>query len=171
MLLTREQLEPVIPHAGAMLMIDAVTAYDEQRIDCESLRHRAADNPLLRDGRLSAHHAIEFAAQAAAIHGGLLASDRKAPLRALAVVRKARFSRPWLDDLPDRLEIASTLIMLDRQAAIYQASLTHQGEEIADMRLTLMTIGDVIPAGDSTPGGDAIPAGDKIPTDEGTSSR
>ncbi|MGI9492994.1 MAG: hypothetical protein ACR2QF_11410 [Geminicoccaceae bacterium] len=140
MLLTREQLEPLVPHAEAMLMIDGVTAYDDQRLCCVSLRHQAADNPLRRDGRLSAHHGIEFAAQAAAVHGGLIDQDNRAPLRALAAVRKASFSRPWLDDLADRLEINADLIMVDRQAAVYQASLSHQGEIIASMRLTLMTI-------------------------------
>ena len=145
MLLTREQLEPLVPHAEAMLMIDGVTAYDDRRIRCESARHRTADNPLRRNGRLSAHHAIEFAAQAAAVHGGLIDDDRKAPLRALAAVRKAKFSRSWLDDLPDRLEINADLVMVDRQAAVYQASLSHQGETIASMRLTLMTIAEEMP--------------------------
>lgn len=141
MLVTRDQLEPLLPHAGSMLMIDGVTAWDEQRICCLSGRHRDPDNPLRRDGRLSAHHAIEFAAQAAAAHGGLLGDGRKAPLRALAAVRKAHFSRPWLDDLEENLEIVSTLVMLDQKAAIYQASISHKGDNIAGMRLTLMTIG------------------------------
>ncbi len=140
MLVTRDRIEPLVPHAGMMLMIDGVTAWDDQQISCISACHRAADNPLLRDGRLSAHHGIEFGAQAAAVHGGLLDKRQAPPLRALAAVRKARFSRPWLEDLPGRLEIVATLIMLDQQAAIYQADLTHQGDEIASMRLTLMTI-------------------------------
>lgn len=140
MLITRDQLEPLIPHAGPMIMIDGVTAWDEKSIVCVSRRHLAADNPLIRDGRLSAHHAIEFAAQAAAVHGGLLNSGHPAMLRALAAVRQARFSTPWLDDLPDSLEIISNVAMLDQQAAIYQAVLTHRDVDIASMRLTLMTI-------------------------------
>ncbi len=140
MLLTHEQLEPLVPHAGEMLMIDGVKAYDDQSIHCQSLRHQAIDNPLRRDGKLSAVHAIEFAAQAAAVHGGLMNKGSKAPLRALAAVRKASFSRPWLDDLHGALEIVSNLIMLDRQAAVYQATICHGREDIASMRLTLMTI-------------------------------
>jgi len=140
MLVTRERLEPLVPHAGAMLMIDGVKAYDDRSICCESLRHQAVDNPLRRDGKLSAHHGIEFAAQAAAVHGGLINDGKKAPLRALAAVRKASFSRPWIHDLPGRLEIAANLVMLDQRAAVYQSSLHHEGEEIASMRLTLMTI-------------------------------
>ncbi len=140
MLVTRDQIEPLVPHAGAMLMIDGVTAWDEKHIACMSTCHQAAGNPLMRDGRLAAHHAIEFGAQAAAVHGGLLGKGKAPPLRALAAVRKARFSTSRLEDLPGRLEIKAGLIMLDRQAAIYHADLTHRGDEIASMRLTLMTI-------------------------------
>lgn len=146
MLLTRDQLEPLLPHAGAMLMIDSVEAFDEERISCLSERHQATDNPLYRDGRLAALHGIEFAAQAAAIHGGLLSKERKAPLRVLAAVRKANFSRPWLDELPGPLRIVSTIVMLDPKAAVYQASVTHLATELATMRLTLMTIGSELPS-------------------------
>ncbi|MGI9451915.1 MAG: hypothetical protein ACR2QH_14935 [Geminicoccaceae bacterium] len=149
--MTREQLEPLVPHAEEMLMIDGVTAYDDQSIRCESVRHRSADNPLRREGRLSAHHAIEFAAQAAAVHGGLIDENTKAPLRVLAAVRQASFSRLWLDDLPERLEINADLVMVDRQAAVYQASLSHQGKTIASMRLTLMTIASGMTIGQGTP--------------------
>ena len=142
--LTRDRIEALIPHAGTMLMIDHVATFDEKAIHCVSERHRKADNPLRRQGRLSAHHAVEFAAQAAAIHGGLMSKSGGAPLRALAAIRKAEFSRPWLDDLPGPLEIASTIVLSDAQAAVYGATLIHEGERIAAMRLTLMTIGESI---------------------------
>jgi hypothetical protein len=66
-------------------------------------------------------------------------------------VRKASFSRLWLDDLPDCLEINADLVMVDRQAAVYQASLSHQGKTIASMRLTLMTIASGMTIGQGTP--------------------
>lgn len=140
MLITRRQLESLVPHAGPMVMIDGVTAWDEKCICCVSWRHLAADNPLRREGRLAAHHAIEFAAQAAAVHGGLLDGGRPGRLRALAAVRQARFSQPWLDELSGSLQIVASVAMLDQQAAIYQARLTHRDLEIVSMRLTLMTI-------------------------------
>ena len=141
MLLTRRQLAPLVPHGEGMLMIDSVTAFDDQSIRCESRCHQAENNPLRRDGRLSAHHAIEFAAQAAAVHGGLIDKSRRAPLRALAAVRKACFARSWLDDLESSLEIEASVVLVDQQAAVYHASLKHlEEEEVASMRLTLMTI-------------------------------
>ncbi len=153
MLVTREKLATLIPHAGSMLMIDGVTAFDEVHLCCVSACHRTPDNPLRRDGRLSAHHGIEFAAQAAAIHGGLLDRDGKAPLRALAAVRQARFFTPWLDDLDADLLIKATLIMLDEKAAVYHGRLAHEETEIATMRLTLMTIGHGMPPGHGMPRG------------------
>lgn len=143
--LSRNELAPLLPHAGNMLMIDRVTAFDDRQIACVSERHQAVDNPLRRDGRLAAHHAIEFAAQAAAIHGGLLEKGRRAPLRALAAVRKAHFAQPWLDEIDGPLMIDATIIMLDATAAVYQASLNRDETEIASMRLTLMTIDAEMP--------------------------
>lgn len=144
MLITGAEIEPLLPHAGAMLLIDGVTAWDEEHISCISDRHRDRDNPLFRNGQLAALHAIEFAAQAAAVHGGLMSGlingGRKAPLRALAAVRRAHLAMHRLDDLAGRMTIEARVAMLDAKAAIYQARLTSDDIEIASMRLTLMTI-------------------------------
>ena len=47
-----------------MCLIDEVERVDPTRIVCVSRQHLSLDNPLRRNGRLSAVHAIEFAAQA-----------------------------------------------------------------------------------------------------------
>jgi predicted hotdog family 3-hydroxylacyl-ACP dehydratase len=61
----------LLPHAGNALMIERVVRWDAREIQVATTRHRAADNPLRRDGRLAAVHLAEFAAQAMALHGGL----------------------------------------------------------------------------------------------------
>lgn len=139
MLIGRDRLQPLLPHDGAMLLIDGVTAWDERQITCVTDRHRDDANPLRKDGRLSALHAVEFAAQAAAVHGGLMSEAGRAPLRALAALRQVRLARPRLDDLDTSLVIEATAVMLDAGAAIYQARLSGGETEIAAMRLTLMT--------------------------------
>lgn len=144
--LTRDQLSPLLPHAGSMLMIDSVIAFDETSITCGSERHQAANNPLRREGRLAAHHGIEFAAQASAIHGGLLGGGGQAPLRALAAVRKASFAGAWLDEIEGQLRIDASIVMLDANAAVYQAILSSSEKNVAAMRLTLMTINEEISA-------------------------
>jgi predicted hotdog family 3-hydroxylacyl-ACP dehydratase len=140
MLMDRERIEGLLPHSGAMLLIDGVTAFDENGATCLTERHRDDTNPLRRDGRLSSLHAVELAAQAAAIHGGLMNQGGTAPLRALAAIRKARFDRARLDDLPGRLTVEAHLVHSDSKAAIYQGRLTHEDEEVASMRLTLITL-------------------------------
>ncbi len=139
--MNREQVAPLLPHGGAMLLIDGVTAFDRDGVACVSVRHRDPANPLRREGQLAGLHAVEFAAQAAAVHGGLSSRDGPAPLRALAAVRDARIDRARLDDLPGFLTVEARIVLLDARAVIYQARLSHEGEEIAAMRLTLMTLG------------------------------
>ena len=72
--LDRDALAALLPHAGAMCLLDAVESYDGQRIVCTTMQHRNRHNPLAVDGRLGCVQGIEFAAQAMAIHGAQLAS-------------------------------------------------------------------------------------------------
>lgn len=65
-----------IPHQGDMCLLDRVVKWDEQRIQCQAGSHRLGDNPLRSRDRLSAACGIEYAAQAMAVHGALLASGK-----------------------------------------------------------------------------------------------
>ena len=70
-LLDRSQIERRIPHAGAMCLLDAVRRWDATTIACEAGAPTAA-HPLARSGVVPAIAAVEYAAQAAAVHGALL---------------------------------------------------------------------------------------------------
>lgn len=76
-------VDTLLPHAGRMRLVDRIVLYDEQRIVCESDSHRAADHPLADAETLSIVVALEYGAQAMAIHGGLLAAMAQ-PQRARA---------------------------------------------------------------------------------------
>lgn len=67
----RAQIERLVPHAGAMCLLDAVTAWDSSHIACSGAGP-AAQHPLAREGRVPAIAACEYAAQAVAVHGALL---------------------------------------------------------------------------------------------------
>src|SRR6059058_4587817 len=69
----KAEIRRLIPHAGTMCLLDSVLGWDDESIVCTTNTHRDEANPLRRDGRLSALHALEYGAQAAAIHGGLRA--------------------------------------------------------------------------------------------------
>jgi len=51
---TREEIAGLIPHAGAMCLLDGVLQWDESRIRCVSRSHQAPDNPMRDGGRLAA---------------------------------------------------------------------------------------------------------------------
>ena len=53
----------LLPHAGTARMIERVVEWDRDSIVTATARHRAADNPLRKDGRLAAVHLAEFGAQ------------------------------------------------------------------------------------------------------------
>ena len=90
-----------IPHQGAMCLLDHVAAWDEQRIECRAGSHRDPGNPLRAHGRLGAACGIEYAAQAMAVHGALLAPADGARAKAgyLVSVRGARLHVASLDDI------------------------------------------------------------------------
>jgi len=68
---THEAIAALIPHQGAMCLIDAVSECSPTGIVCRTRSHAREDNPLLREGRLAALHLCEYGAQAMALHGSL----------------------------------------------------------------------------------------------------
>ena len=64
-----------LPHAGRMCLLERVETWDGESITCIASSHRDADNPLRANGRLHAVCGVEYAAQAMALHGSLLAAD------------------------------------------------------------------------------------------------
>lgn len=77
--LTREQIAALIPHGDSMCMLDEVSAWDAEQIQCRSLQFAGEHNPLFEDGRLETVLLIEYAAQAGAIHAALLQSELGKP--------------------------------------------------------------------------------------------
>ncbi len=72
MLIGRAGIARLIPHDGAMCLLDGVLSWDAAGIACTASSHNAADNPLRRDGRLGILCGVEYAAQAMAVHGALM---------------------------------------------------------------------------------------------------
>jgi predicted hotdog family 3-hydroxylacyl-ACP dehydratase len=78
-MLDRSRIRALIPHQGAMCLLDAALRWDRTDILCRATSHLAPDNPLRRQGRLGAACGIEYGLQAAALHGALRALDAGAP--------------------------------------------------------------------------------------------
>jgi predicted hotdog family 3-hydroxylacyl-ACP dehydratase len=73
MRLDRAWIEGHIPHQGRMCLLDEVIGWNSGSISCRSGSHRALDHPLRAHGRLGIACGIEYAAQAMAVHGALVA--------------------------------------------------------------------------------------------------
>ncbi|HXZ02382.1 MAG TPA: hypothetical protein VEI03_20470 [Stellaceae bacterium] len=135
----REQIAALIPHAGAMCLLDRVLRWDEASIRCLSLRHRAADNPLRRASGLAAICGIEFAAQAMAVHGRLAGDAARAPRAGyLASLRDVTWREERLDLLADALVIDARRLAGDERQALYRFALACAGREVLSGRAAVV---------------------------------
>ena len=136
----KAEIRTLIPHAGLMCLLDSVLAWDDESIICTSEKHRDPDNPLRRDGQLSALHAFEYGAQAAGVHGGLRARSvgMAAPLFYLAALRDAHLQVMRLDDIDSPLEVRAQRVFRDASNAIYECRVSAGDALLADARITFM---------------------------------
>jgi len=143
MTLDRAWLLAHIPHQGTMCLLDTITEWDAQRICCTARSHRAADNPLRAHGRLGAACGIEYAAQAMAAHGALLA-DSTHPPRAgyLASVRSVDLQVTRLDDLDADLAIEAERLSGDDNTILYGFRIHAAGREILNGRAAVILDAD-----------------------------
>jgi predicted hotdog family 3-hydroxylacyl-ACP dehydratase len=131
MLLEGDAVAALLPQRDAMCLLDAVERFDADRIVCWSRRHVDPANPLREDGRLSPLAGIEFAAQAMAAHGALLAGGR--PLGGwLARVRDCVVSCERMDTLTSPLRIEAERLAGGGHALSYRFVLTAGGHAVLD---------------------------------------
>jgi|SRR5439155_26617008 len=134
------EIRTLIPHSGLMCLLDEVTRWDERSIVCLSNTHRDPKNPLRRQGRLSAVHAFEYGAQAAAVHGGLRAraAGTIAPPGYLAALRGARLHLTRLDYIHLPLQICATHLFGDAANTVYEFVLSAATVVVAEGRVTIV---------------------------------
>jgi predicted hotdog family 3-hydroxylacyl-ACP dehydratase len=130
----------LIPHQGAMSLIDGIVAWDAESIDAFAISHRSAAHPLRSDGRLRAVHLCEYGAQAMAIHGGLVAraSGGVAAPGYLVSLRAIELAVDRIDDLPGALAIHAEKIAGGDAAWQYAFRIAHAGVEIASGRAAVL---------------------------------
>ena len=129
--LQHQDIASRIPHQGSMCLLDSVTAWDNSRISCEASSHRAGNNPLRAYGRLGASCGVEYAAQAMAVHGALVAEAQVSAGEAcpapkigyLASVRGLTLHVERLDDLNSVLTIRAERLSGDENTLLYSFSL------------------------------------------------
>jgi predicted hotdog family 3-hydroxylacyl-ACP dehydratase len=138
--LDRAGIAARIPHRGSMCLLDRLVHWTQDGIDCRGVSHRDADNPLRSAGGLLAPCAIEYAAQAMALHGSLVAPAGDAPRPGyLASVRQVRMSVATLHDVPGELQVRATRLAGDARQILYQFSVGDEaGRVLAEGRATVV---------------------------------
>ena len=134
--LRHEDIAQRIPHQAGMCLLDGVRAWDDQQIFCDATSHRSASNPLRAYGRLGASCGIEYAAQAMAVHGSLVAqahttSHAAAAPKAgyLVSVRGVTLHVQRLDDISAALVIHAERVMGDAGTIVYGFTI-HAGSKL-----------------------------------------
>ena len=136
MQLDRRWIAEHIPHAGRMCLLDEVLGWDLNHIRCSTSTHRNPDNPLRAYGRLGSACGIEYAAQAMAIHGALVAVT--APTGYIAAVRAVTLLVQRLDDIGSDLIARADRVSSDGTTALYEFSLSSAEKQLLTGRATIV---------------------------------
>ncbi|MDP2880694.1 MAG: hotdog family protein [Azonexus sp.] len=137
--LDRAWIAAHIPHQGSMCLLDAVKDWSDTAIACRATSHTDPANPLRAEGRLGAANGIEYAAQAMAIHGALIAGDDAKPRQGyLTSVRSVSLHVARLDDLPGELDVQAERLSGDSNNILYQFSLSHAGRCLLEGRAAVV---------------------------------
>ena len=138
--LDRDGIARRIPHSGTMCLLERLERWDAEAIHCSTSTHTHVDNPLRTASGLLAPNAIEYAAQAMALHGGLLAAEGSTPSAGfLASARNVRMAVARLDDIEGPLEVHARRLSGDATQVLYEFALQDaRGQAVADGRAVVI---------------------------------
>lgn len=134
---TRAAIARLIPHQGAMCLLDRVTACDADGIACASGTHRDATNPLRRDGGLPAACGVEYALQAMALHGALTDGGPQGA-GFLAALAGVEIAVARLDDVAGELAVTAEALARESRGFIYGFALEGGGRRLLAGRATVV---------------------------------
>lgn len=129
----------LIPHQGTMCLLDRVEQWDDTSITCLTASHRDAANPLRRDNRLEAICGLEYAAQAMAVHVGLLehGKERRLAVGYLGAVKNLTLRATRLDDVKGDLTVQVTRLVGEAGCSIYSFRVSAERQELLDGRASI----------------------------------
>lgn len=146
--LDRAGIAALIPHSGTMCLLARLDAWNPQHIACAATNHRDAAHPLRTRRGLLASAAIEYAAQAMALHGALIGQAAGTPATPgyLASARGVKLHVLRLDDLPapdtsaaiDELRIEATRQAGDARQILYAFTVHHADRLLAEGRAAVV---------------------------------
>ena len=141
-----EQLRQLLPHQGTMCLLERVLECNESSIVCTTRTHLDPNNPLRSASGLGSANAIEYAAQAMALHARLQArTDNELPEKqsghgVLGSVRGCRLFSPNLDTYNEPLIVQASLVSGDETMALYSFEVGGKTEAIVTGRATVLLV-------------------------------
>ena len=130
-----------VPHAGSMCLLDGVVQAAPEAITCRAASHRLPDHPMRQAGRLGAACGVEYAAQAMALHGAMLAEQRQAPqarMGFLISLRGVKLHVARLDDIAADLTVHASCEADNGDHCVYGFRLSAEGRLLVEGRATVM---------------------------------
>jgi predicted hotdog family 3-hydroxylacyl-ACP dehydratase len=128
-LLNAAEIAARVPHSGTMCLLQALHESSDSHVLCSTHSHRAADNPLRSASGLLSCNAIEYAAQAMALHGAMSAQDKPPRGGRLASVRVVKLHVPRLDSIEGPLFVHAERLAGDDGQAIYEFTLRNEQQQ------------------------------------------
>lgn len=138
MTLTREAIARLVPHQGAMCLLEEVLEWDENAIACRASSHRDPANPLRSRGGLAAIVGVEYAAQAVAVHGGLNNKSGTPRVGYLAALRDVACFAERLDTEPGDLTVRAVKVAAEGGRLLYDFRIEGGGRELLKGRLSVV---------------------------------
>ena len=135
-------VERMLPHAGAMVLIDEIVYADPMRIECRTQAHARAGFPLAADGRVSSLCAIEMAAQAMALHAAAEDPAHRVRPGRLASLSDVDVRHDRLDDRPGPLRIEAVLEHSTARGGAYRFTIAAGDEVLVSGRALVMRAGE-----------------------------
>jgi predicted hotdog family 3-hydroxylacyl-ACP dehydratase len=129
-------IRELVPHAGAMCLLERIVSADDDSVVCATTTHRSATNPLRHDGRLAALHLAEYGAQAMAVHGGLKGDVARAGL--LVAVRDLTLHVERIDDVDGEILIEAKRLLSNAGGLVYSFVARAADWELAAGRVSVM---------------------------------
>src|SRR5690606_24724169 len=127
----------LIPHAGSMVLLDTVTSWDADTIQCVARSHTDPANRLRRDNGLPASLGVEYAGQAIAVHGALRSGQKSHP-GLLASVRDVMLYVPRLDKAGRRLVIDARMLAIQPSGMSYRFTVRDETRDLLEGRMTIV---------------------------------
>lgn len=137
--LNKAEIAALLPHSGAMCLLDEVTQWDATSIRAASRSHLDPDNPLRWRGSIPALSTVEYAAQAMAAHGALAGAVAGRPkVGYLVSLRGVACTVATLDALEGDLTVDAQHVAGDAERVMYAFSVRVGDREVLSGKATVV---------------------------------